>query len=213
LIDIAIKNKTQRFVFISTDKAVNPVNNMGMSKRIVEKHILSLNSSSTKFMIIRFGNVLESSGSAIPIFKKQIESGGPIKLTDKRMERFFMSLTEAGQLVIQASILGEGGELYVLNMGKPYKMIDIIYKLLNIYGYEKADFRIEIIGKKPGEKFTEELFHDYEKPKLSQHERIYVCKTNHNEIEEEYRNRIEKLLNESKDMQKDELIMKLKDLI
>ena len=213
LIDIAIKNKTQRFVFISTDKAVYPVNNMGMSKRIVEKHILSLNSSSTKFMIIRFGNVLESSGSAIPIFKKQIESGGPIRLTDKKMERFFMSLTEAGQLVIQASILGEGGELFVLNMGKPYKMIDIIHKLLNIYGHEKDDFRIEIIGKRPGEKLTEELFHEFEKPELSQHERIYVCRTDHNDDEGEYDKRIEMLLNKSEEMENDELVAKLKELL
>ena len=117
LIKIALEEKIERFVFVSTDKAVKPINIMGISKRIIEKYVLAQNSNDTKFMIVRFGNVLESSGSAIPIFKKQIENGGPVLLTDERMERFFMTITEAAQLVVQASILGRGGELFVLDMG------------------------------------------------------------------------------------------------
>ncbi|TET80665.1 MAG: polysaccharide biosynthesis protein, partial [Candidatus Heimdallarchaeota archaeon] len=104
IIKIALEEKIERLVFVSTDKAVNPINVMGISKRIIEKYILAQNSKNTKFMIVRFGNVLESSGSAIPIFKKQIENGGPVLLTDERMERFFMTITEAAQLVVQASI-------------------------------------------------------------------------------------------------------------
>ncbi len=213
LINEAIEGETNRFVFVSTDKAVNPINTMGISKRILEKYILSIQENNTKFLIVRFGNVLESNGSAIPIFKKQIESGGPILLTDERMERYFMTLTEAAQLVIQASILGKGGELFVLDMGQPYKMIDIIHKLIRIYGYDIEDIPIKIIGARAGEKLSEELFHDFEKPEISQHERIYFCELSNDITTKDYREKIEDFIVKSENMNKEELRNKIKELI
>ena len=213
LIKETIEGETSKFVFVSTDKAVNPINTMGISKRILEKYILSLQEDDTKFMIVRFGNVLESNGSAIPIFKKQIESGGPILLTDERMERYFMTLTEAAQLVIQASILGKGGELFVLDMGQPYKMIDIIHKLIRIYGYDIEDIPIKIIGIRTGEKLSEELFHDSEKPEISQHERIYICELSNDIATKDYREKIENFVLKSENMNKEELRNKIKELI
>ena len=213
LIKIALEEKIERFVFVSTDKAVNPINVMGISKRIIEKYVLAQNSKDTNFMIVRFGNVLESSGSAIPIFKKQIENGGPVLLTDKRMERFFMTITEAAQLVIQASILGKGGELFVLDMGEPYKMLDIIHKLFKIYDYDKDDIKVENIGIRPGEKLTEELFHDFEKPELSQHNRIYICNIDNDEISEDFLKEIDRFIEEVDHMTKEEISAKMLEFV
>jgi len=147
------------------------------------------------------------------IFKKQIESGGPILLTNERMERYFMTLSEAAQLVIQASILGKGGELFVLNMGQPYKIIDIIHKLIRIYGYDIEDIPIKLIGLRAGEKLSEELFHEFEKPEISQHERIYVCELNNDISTENYREKIEGFVLKSGNLSKDELRNKIKELI
>jgi FlaA1/EpsC-like NDP-sugar epimerase len=213
LIKIAIDEEIEKFVFVSTDKAVSPINVMGISKRIIEKYILAQESTATKFMIVRFGNVLESSGSAIPIFKAQIENGGPVLLTDERMERFFMTITEAAQLVIQASILGQGGELFVLDMGEPYKMIDIIHRLFQIYGYDKEDIKIKNIGIRPGEKLTEELFHDFEKPELSQHSRIYICNIDDDEITVDYAEKVESFIEESNQMTREEISKKMEELV
>ncbi|MHA1465765.1 MAG: polysaccharide biosynthesis protein [Candidatus Heimdallarchaeaceae archaeon] len=213
LIQIAIEEKIERFVFVSTDKAVNPVNVMGSSKRIIEKFILNQQSAFTKFMIVRFGNVLESNGSAIPIFQEQIENGGPVLLTDERMERYFMTLPEAAQLVIQASILGKGGELFVLEMGKPYKMLDIIYRLFQIYGYDKDDIKIKIIGIRPGEKITEELFHNFEKPMLSQHNRIYICKMDNDTISIDFSDKVKDFVEESDLLSNEDISNKMKDLV
>jgi len=213
VIQLSIEEKIKRFVFVSTDKAVNPINVMGSSKRVLEKYILAQDSKETKFMIVRFGNVLESSGSAIPIFKKQIENGGPVLLTDEKMERFFMTLTEAAQLVIQASMLGKGGELFVLDMGEPYKMKDIIHRLFQIYGYDKEDIKIEIIGIRPGEKLSEELFHEFEKPELSQHDRIYVCSMDNNDLSESYIEKVNSFAEKADQMNKDEIKTKLAELV
>ncbi len=213
LIKVALEEEIKKFVFVSTDKAVHPINVMGISKRIIEKYILAQTSTITKFMIVRFGNVLESSGSAIPIFKNQIENGGPVLLTDERMERFFMTITEAAQLVVQASILGQGGELFVLDMGKPYKMLDIIYRLFQIYGYDKEDIKIEIIGVRPGEKLTEELFHEFEKPELSQHSRIFICNIDNDETTSEYAEKVETFIEQTDRLNKDEITKKLNDLV
>jgi len=173
----SIKNKIERVVFISSDKAVNPRSIMGASKRIIEKYILSLKSVLSKFMIVRFGNVLESNGSAIEIFKEQIKKGGPITITDLEMERYFMTITEAAQLVIQASILGDSGELLILDMGEPYKIIDIIHRLIELYGLHYDTIPIEVIGKREGEKLKEELSYSYEKPEKFKHERIIKYKS------------------------------------
>ena len=213
VINEAIANSVKKFVFISTDKAVNPISTMGASKRIIEKYLLSLNKSSVKFIIVRFGNVLESNGSAINIFKRQIESRESITLTDKNMERYFMTIIEAAQLVIQASILGEGGELFVLEMGHPYKIIDIINKLIELSGYNKNSISVKIIGKKDGEKLREELFFDFEKPQKSKHERILVCKTDLFRKKDKYKEDIEVFIEEYYNFTKNDLKGKIFEFI
>lgn len=177
LIEEATRYNVDRFVFVSTDKAVNPSSVMGASKRVIEKYLLSLKSNHTNFMTVRFGNVLESNGSAISIFNDQIQKGGPVTITDMKMERYFMTIVEAAQLVIQASILGEAGELLVLDMGEPYKIINIIEHLIELHGFDDKTIPIEVIGKRSGEKISEELFYKFEKPSPTKHERILSCNT------------------------------------
>ncbi|MBA7538952.1 GDP-L-fucose synthase [subsurface metagenome] len=213
LMKAAKKSKVERFVFVSTDKAVYPTSVMGMSKRIIEKYILSEKDTHTKFMIVRFGNVIESNGSVIPIFKKQIEKGGPILLTDKRMERYFMTITEAAQLVIQASILGSGGELFILDMGEPYKIKSIIDRLLQLYSLDKDDIEIRIIGKRKGEKLSEKLFYEFEGPTHSQHNRILKCQYENDSVPENFRQMVEEFSIDVKDLIKEEIREKLENLV
>lgn len=213
LINASKRSDVERFVFVSTDKAVYPTSVMGMSKRIIEKFILSENDARTKFMIVRFGNVVESNGSVIPIFKKQIEKGGPILLTDERMERYFMTITEAAQLVIQASILGSGGELFVLDMGEPYKIKNIIDRLLQLYSLDKDDIEIRIIGKRKGEKLSEKLFYDFENPTLSLHKRILKCQYENDSVPENFRQMVEEFSINVKDLNKGEIGEKLEKLV
>ncbi|NHJ40555.1 MAG: polysaccharide biosynthesis protein, partial [Asgard group archaeon] len=212
IINEAIANKIDRFVFVSTDKAVNPLGVMGSSKRIVEKYILSLQKNHTKFMIVRFGNVLESNGSAIEIFKQQIQKGGPVTITDKKMDRYFMTITEAAQLVIQASILGEGGELFVLDMGQPYKIIDIIHRLIELHGLSINSIPIKVIGKRPGEKISEELFYEHEKPNPTKHDRILSCSTSINDDINKFRKEVEMLVENHLKMNEEEIREKLLEL-
>jgi len=213
LINAANKSKAERFVFVSTDKAVYPTSVMGMSKRIIEKYILSENDAYTKFMVVRFGNVIESNGSVIPIFKKQIEKGGPILLTDERMERYFMTIAEAAQLVIQASIFGSGGELFVLDMGEPYKIKNIIDRLLQLYSLDKDDIEIKIIGKRKGEKLSEKLFYEFEDPTHSQHNRILKCQYENYSVPENFRQMVEEFSINVKDLNKEEIRKKLENLV
>ncbi len=213
LINAAKRSDVERFVFVSTDKAVYPTSVMGMSKRIIEKYILSENDARTKFMIVRFGNVVESNGSVIPIFKKQIEKGGPILLTDERMERYFMTITEAAQLVIQASILGLGGELFVLDMGEPYKIKNIIDRLLQLYSLDKNDVEIKIIGKRKGEKLSEKLFYEFEGPTHSRHNRILKCQYENYSFPENFRQMVEEFSINVKDLNKEEIRENLENLV
>lgn len=174
----ADKYKTKHFIMISTDKAVNPTNVMGVTKRICELIVQGISGhSSTEFAAVRFGNVLGSNGSVIPLFKKQIEMGGPVTVTNKHITRFFMTIPEAVQLVIQAGAFAKGGEIFVLDMGKPVKIYDLACQLIKLSGFvPNKDIKIEITGRRPGEKLYEELLLSEEGLDKTCHEKIFVGK-------------------------------------
>ena len=175
--NISVKYGVEKFVLVSTDKAVKPVNVMGATKRLAEMVTQDFNrrQNKTEFMAVRFGNVLGSSGSVIPIFQDQIKKGGPVTVTDPDMERYFMSIPEASQLILQAGSLGIGGEVFILDMGKPIKILDIANELIRLSGYEpELDIPIEITGKRPGEKKIEELSLPSENLDKTKHNKIFV---------------------------------------
>jgi FlaA1/EpsC-like NDP-sugar epimerase len=175
----ACENRSvEKFVLVSTDKAVNPTNIMGATKRVAEILVQSKSKNSkVSYMAVRFGNVIGSSGSVIPTFQKQIKNGGPITITDPEMKRYFMSIPEAAQLILQAGSIGAGGEIFVLDMGKPVFVKDIAYELIKLSGLEpEADIAIEYIGLRPGEKMFEELMISGENIVDTAHEKIMVLK-------------------------------------
>ena len=178
LVEAADKFDVEKFVMISTDKAVNPTNIMGASKRLCEMIIQSADTvSKTDFVAVRFGNVLGSNGSVIPLFKKQIEEGGPVTVTHKDVIRYFMTIPEAVSLVIQAGAMAKGGEIFILDMGKPVKILNLAEDLITLSGFEPyKDISIEIVGLRPGEKLYEELFLDEEQITATKHDKIYVAK-------------------------------------
>ena len=178
LAQAADKYGVDKFVMISTDKAVNPTNIMGASKRICEMIVQSMNSTSkTDFVAVRFGNVLGSNGSVIPLFKKQIAEGGPVTVTHEEVIRYFMTIPEAVQLVIQAGAMARGGEIFILDMGEPVKILDLAKDLIRLSGYEPyVDIPIEITGLRPGEKLFEELLLDEEGITATKHNKIFIGK-------------------------------------
>lgn len=215
--ELAERYGAERVVMISTDKAINPTSVMGASKQVAEMVVKNLGSkSNTKFVAVRFGNVLESNGSVVPMFKQQIAEGGPVTVTDREVKRYFMTLPEASQLVIQAGALGRGGEVFVLDMGEPIKVLDLAKELIRLSGFEVGeDIEIKIVGLRPGEKLFEELLTEEERSGVlgdSGHEKIFIAKVE--EVDEE---KLEKDIKElevlAKEMDSEGIVRKLQEVV
>ena len=213
LVDCALEFKVGKFVMISTDKAVNPTNVMGASKRIAEMYAqLANQKGQTKFITTRFGNVLGSNGSVIPLFQKQIEQGGPVTLTDERITRFFMTIPEACQLVLEAGAMGEGGEVFVFDMGESVKIIDLAKKMIKLNGLELGkDIEIKVTGLRPGEKLYEELLADDENTLPTHHPLILKAKVR--ELEACIENEIDELIQLFGAQDNHKLVAKMKSLV
>jgi FlaA1/EpsC-like NDP-sugar epimerase len=184
LADLSVLAQVEKFVLVSTDKAVNPTNVMGASKRAAEMYVQALNQYldtnhkriHTRFITTRFGNVLGSNGSVIPLFKKQIQHGGPITVTHPEITRYFMTIPEACQLVLEAGVMGEGGEIYVFDMGEPVKILDLAKKMIQLSGKKvDTDIKIQFSGLREGEKLYEELLNDFETVKITHHPKIKIA--------------------------------------
>ena len=215
--ELAEKYEAERVVMISTDKAINPASVMGASKRVAEMVVKDLGSKNkTKFVAVRFGNVLESNGSVIPMFKQQIAEGGPVTVTDREVKRYFMTLPEASQLVIQAGALGKGGEVFVLDMGEPVKVLDMARELIRLSGLEVGeDIEIKIVGLRPGEKMFEEILTEEERSGVlgdSGHEKIFIAKVE--EVDgEKLEKDIEELERLAKEMDSEGVVRKLQEMV
>ena len=177
LAEAAERHAVGTFVLISTDKAVNPANIMGATKRVAEMYCQNMNARSrTRYITVRFGNVLNSTGSVVPLFKEQIAKGGPVTVTHPEISRYFMTISEASQLIMQAAVLGSGGEIYVLDMGEPVKITYLAEQLIRLSGKEPGrDIQIVYTGLRPGEKLFEELFHELEPYEQTKHEKIFLA--------------------------------------
>ena len=220
LADLAVQYNVEKFVMVSTDKAVNPTNVMGATKRLAEVYVQSLNDSkseevrnNTQFITTRFGNVLGSNGSVIPLFKKQIEKGGPITVTHPDVTRYFMTIPEACQLVIEAGIMGFGGEIFVFDMGRSIKIIDLAKKMIQLSGFEvDKDIKIVFTGLREGEKLYEELLSDKETTLPTHHEKILIAKTErmgHKDIIKELQ-KLDDLMNDENELG---MIMQMKNIL
>jgi FlaA1/EpsC-like NDP-sugar epimerase len=223
--ELANKYGVERMVMISTDKAINPTSVMGASKRVAEMVVKDLGNrnvgakeseNKTKFVAVRFGNVLESNGNVVHMFKRQIAEGGPVTITDKRMKRYFMTLSEASQLVIQAGALGKGGEVFVLDMNGPVKVLDVARDLIFLSGFvPDEDIEIKIVGLRPGEKLFEELLTKEERSRGlgdSGHEKIFIA-----QVEEVDGGKLEKDIKElemlAKEMDMEGIVRKLQEVV
>ena len=219
--DMAVKYGVERFVMVSTDKAVNPTNIMGCSKRLAEIYVQSLSiairkgevKGKTKFITTRFGNVLGSNGSVIPRFKEQIKNGGPVTVTHPDIIRFFMTLPEACRLVLEAGTMGNGGEIFVFDMGEAVKIADLARRMIVLAGFKPdKDIKIEYTGLRPGEKLYEEVLSDKENTKETPHPKINVAAVREYEYAE-VAPRIDKLAQLSMDVKIPEMVMEMKDMV
>jgi FlaA1/EpsC-like NDP-sugar epimerase len=219
--DLSCEYGVKKFVMISTDKAVNPSNVMGASKRIAEKYVQSLHLKcqkntdlyATKFITTRFGNVLGSNGSVVPLFSKQIAAGGPVTITHPDIIRYFMTIPEACQLVLEAGSMGNGGEIYIFDMGKPVKIIDLARKMIRLAGYiPDRDIKIKIVGLRPGEKLYEELLNNTSKTLPTYHDKIMIAQ----EIQEEFidlHESINELIGIAAFFDNDDIVAKMKKIV
>ena len=214
LLKLSKKYEVQRFVYISTDKAVDPVNVMGMTKRIGETLVsMASKESGHPYVSVRFGNVLGSRGSVVPYFKEQISAGGPVTITHPEVERFFMTIPEAVQLVLQASALGTANEIFVLDMGEQIKIKDLALELIQLSGLEiDKDIKIVYTGLRPGEKLSEELFSSWEQPSNTVHEKIRAVKNNSENLPDSFNEDVEILINLAKKGDTDQAREKLQQL-
>ena len=216
--DTAVRYGVKKFVMISTDKAVNPTNVMGCSKRICEIYVQSLDqaikqkkiNAPTQFVTTRFGNVLGSNGSVIPLFREQIRRGGPLTVTDERIVRFFMLIPEACKLVLEAGVKGNGGEIFVFDMGKPVKIIDLAKRMINLSGAKNV--KIEITGLRPGEKLYEEVLNELEGTKPTFHEKIRIAKVREYDYDQ-VRQDIDALVELSKQYDNMATVKKMKEIV
>jgi len=215
LIELSLKHNVKHFVFISTDKAVNPSSVMGASKRVAEMIVLKAAREHGKnYSAVRFGNVLGSRGSVVFTFKRQIAEGGPITITHPDIERYFMTIPEAVQLVLQASVIGKGGEIFVLDMGKPLKIIDLAKDIIRLSGYEvEKDIKIITTGLRPGEKLFEELFIAGEKYEKTIHGKILIATNASHFIPEHFENNLALLLSKRHENDKEAIVNMLKQLV
>ncbi len=218
--NLSAKYQVKKFVFVSTDKAVNPTNIMGASKRIAEIYVQSLNAKlrlesdhHTMFITTRFGNVLGSNGSVIPLFKKQIEEGGPVTVTHPEITRYFMTIPEACQLVLEAGVMGNGGEIYIFDMGESIKIIDLAHKMINLSGFEvDKDIKITFTGLRPGEKLREELLNDNENTIGTHNPKIMIARVpEYNYLE--VNNIINKLYDQKDSLKNDTLVKTMKKIV
>ena len=207
--DLAVKYGAERFIMVSTDKAVNPTNVMGCSKRICEIYCQSL-SGKTQFITTRFGNVLGSNGSVIPIFREQIRQGGPVKVTHPDIRRFFMLIPEACMLVLEAATIGKGGQILVFDMGKPVRIIDLAKRMISLSGH--TDVEIEISGLRPGEKLYEEVLNDEEKVLPTQHRKIKCAKVREYE-KSEVEAKINRLIEVARTYDEEQTVRLMKDIV